>query len=187
MMAKNVKVKDRGWRRINKAFKSLDGWEATIGAHGDAGKHKGGIDNVALTAIHEFGVQFRHPGGTPYTFVGNRVVFLKKGDPRAIGITRPHMIQIPERSFLRSTWDKRVKSYERLLQKQAGLVMDGRATAPQAVGIVGEKVLADVKRTIKRGVPPPLKPATVARKGSTKQLIDTGQMIGSLHVKVKKA
>ena len=199
MATKAVKVKDRGWVRISLALKAMDGYEATIGVHGDAGAHKGDIDNVGLAAIHEFGVQFRHPGGTPFMVASQggssrsggmvgagQVTFLRKGDPRAIGITRPHMIQIPERSFLRSAWDKNVRKYERALQKQAGQVIDGKATAKQAIGRVAEKALGDIVRGINRGIPPPNAPATIRRKGSSKPLIDTGQLKMAIKVKVGK-
>lgn len=202
MAAKRVKVKDRGWVRIQLALRALNGYQATIGLHPDSGIHKGEISNVGLGLVHEFGVQFMHPGGTPFMvadqggssrsggMVGTgQVVFLKKGDPRAIGITQPHVIQIPERSFLRSSWDKKVKTYERLMMRQAGMVIDGKATAQQAIGRVGEKVLADVIRTINRGIPPPLKPASIRAKvkPSTKPLIDTGQLKQAMTVRTFKS
>ena len=40
-------------------------------------------------------------------------------------------------------------------------------------------------RAIDSGIPPELKPATVARKGSTKQLIDTGVLKSSLTTKTQ--
>lgn len=193
---KRVKVKDKGYLRIQVALRVLNGWHCTIGVHGDAGPHEGPIDNVGLAAVHEFGVQFMHPGGTPFMVASQggssrsggmvgigRVTFLPKGDPRAIGITKPHMIQIPERSFLRSTWDKNVGKYERLMQKLAGQVIDGDIAPRAAVGKVGERILGDIRKTIRRGIPPPLKPATVRRKGSSKPLIHHSQLIGALHAK----
>jgi hypothetical protein len=199
MAAKRVTVKDRGWVRIQLALRRLDGYQATIGLHPDSGQHKGEISNVGLGVVHEFGVQFMHPGGTPFMVTDQggssrsggmvytgAVVFLRKGDPRAIGITQPHIIQIPERSFVRSTWDKKVRGYERLMMRQAVLVIDGKAKPQEAIGRVGEKVLADVRRTMNRGVPPPLKPETIRRKRSSKPLIDTAQLKQALTVKVFK-
>jgi len=197
-VAKAVKVKDRGWLRIKVALRALDGLQATIGLHPDAGPHEGDITNVGLGVVHEFGVQFMHPGGTPYTFrfspgssrsgamIGGSLVFLRKGDPDAIGITKPHLIQIPERSFMRSSWDKNVKGYDRLMRRMAGALIDGDKRPSQAIGLVAEKVLADVRRTMNRGIPPPLKPATIRRKRSSKPLIHTAQLKQALTVKVFK-
>lgn len=56
-MPKNVKVIDRGWKRIQKEFKKVsDGEAVTIGVQGNAAteEHEG-ITNVQLGAIHEFG------------------------------------------------------------------------------------------------------------------------------------
>lgn len=196
---KKVKVKDRGWVRINLALRRLDGHRATIGIHGDAAAHAGPIDNIRLGVIHEFGASFMHPGGTPY-MVGSQggssrsggisgsgaVTFLRKGDPRAIGVTRAHRITIPERSFLRSAFDKGQRKYTRLMQRQAGMVIDGKQTPAKAIGLVGELALSDVVRGINRGIAPPNRPATIREKGSSKPLIDTGQLKMSIKVKVTR-
>lgn len=63
-----------------------------------------GVDTsiVPYAIIHELGGTIRHPGGTPYMIGrGGRAVFLRKGDPRAIGKTRPHPIKIPARPYLK--------------------------------------------------------------------------------------
>jgi hypothetical protein len=56
-VAKNVKVIDRGWKRIQKEFKKVsDGEAVTIGVQGNAATEENeGITNVRLGAIHEFG------------------------------------------------------------------------------------------------------------------------------------
>lgn len=93
---------------------------------------------------------------------------------------------IPERSSLRSTIDGHARQYTELSKHLCGMVMDNRLSPKQAHGILGERVLADIKRTIQRGVPPPLKDATVARKGSSKQLIDTVQLLNSITYEVRR-
>lgn len=56
---------------------------------------------VPYAAIHEYGGTIANPGGTPYMIVdGGRVLFLKKGDPRAIGSTKAHSITMPARPYL---------------------------------------------------------------------------------------
>ena len=192
--------RDLGMKRAQRSIKALDGWAVTIGVHGeDGGQREGEIDNIGLAAVHEFGASFMHPGGTPYTvgsvggssrsggMVGSgAVVFLPKGSPNAIGVTRPHRINIPERSFLRAAFDRNQRKYSRVLEAQTGRAIDGAISVKQALGIVGEVALSDVINRINRGIPPKLRPATVARKGSTKPLIDTGQLKGSIKAKVEK-
>lgn len=94
---------------------------------------------------------------------------------------------IPERSFLRSAWDQNVRrKYLPLLERESRKVVDGASTPKKALGLVGEVAVADVVNGINAGIPPPLKPATVARKGSTKPLIVSGQLKGSIKYKVEK-
>ena len=198
-MAKRIKIIDRGWGRIQLALRRLDGYNATIGLHQpeDGRPGEGDIGNVGLGVVHEFGVTINHPGGTPYMvswstagrsggMVGGNVTFLRKGDPRAIGVTQPHKITIPERSFIRSSWDAKVRTYDRLMAKQAGRVIDGTASPGQAVGLVGEKVKSDVIKRINRGIPPPLRASTIRRKRSSKPLIDTGQLKQAIKVEVRR-
>lgn len=86
---------------------------------------------------------------------------------------------IPERSFMRSTIDANRQKYHREMQRIADKVLSGAPTT-QALNLLGMRAANDMKRTIQGGIPPPLKPETVARKGSAKQLVDTGQLITAI-------
>lgn len=198
-----VKVVDKGYKAAIRAMKALDGWEATIGLHAPESSRSDdepGLTNVALGVVHEFGATINHPGGTPFMvssvggssrsggLVGSgAVTFLKKGDPRAIGETRAHTIRIPERSFMRSAFDKNARKYQRAFLREAKKTLLLKQSAGQAIGKVGEIVLGDIIRGINRGIPPPLKPGTIRRKRSSKPLIDTGQMKQALKIKTGKA
>lgn len=84
---------------------------------------------------------------------------------------------IPERPFLRTTISEQSKTvYVPLTAKLLGLVLDGTLTVNQAIGILGEKAVADVKMKIDAISDPPNADSTVDRKGSTNPLIDTGLM-----------
>ena len=90
---------------------------------------------------------------------------------------------IPQRSFLRSTGDANRAKYARL---QEGIVRR-LGKNPKAIDVrrelfrLGEIVRADVIKTIKARIAPPLKAATIARKkGDDIPLIETGQLINSI-------
>ncbi|MEM8168046.1 hypothetical protein Q4R38_18910, partial [Morganella morganii] len=55
----------------------------------------------------------------------------------------------------------------------------------RAFAIVGEKLSGEVKRKIQSGINPELDPKTVARKGSSKPLIDTGNLLQSITYEVR--
>jgi hypothetical protein len=89
---------------------------------------------------------------------------------------------IPERSFIRSTFDARRAEYAAMARRLLPAVISGRSDARRALGLIGAKASADIKNTVTQGphIPPPLKPATVARKGSDRPLVDTNQMVNAV-------
>ncbi|MBD1228380.1 hypothetical protein [Xenorhabdus griffiniae] len=93
---------------------------------------------------------------------------------------------IPERSFLRSTVDENKEKAANLLANsiRETLLTDGDKTAPFA--LVGGKMAGEVKRKIQAGIDPALNPKTIERKGSSKPLIDTGQLVQSITYEVRE-
>lgn len=57
--------------------------------------------------------------------------------------------------------------------------------AEKALQLFGEQVKGEIQQSILETNSPPLKPATIARKGSSKPLIDTGFMIKNVTSKVE--
>ena len=94
---------------------------------------------------------------------------------------------IPERSFLRSTVDKHQEKYLNSLEDIAGVYVDhGTAAGEDALNKLGFGAVADVQRMIVDVREPPNKPATIAAKGSSNPLIDTGRMRQSIdHIVVE--
>ncbi len=90
----------------------------------------------------------------------------------------------PERSFIRSTFDGNRKAYATMMRKLADKVITGKMQPKMALGVVGMKVQSDIQKRIETGIAPPLKAATIARKRSTKPLIDTGQLKNSVTYQV---
>lgn len=87
---------------------------------------------------------------------------------------------IPERSFLRSGMRENQEKYVRLNKVNLVRILRGQLTSEQALGQLGEMAKGDVQQKIRSGDFTPLKPSTVDRKGSSKPLIDTGQMVQSV-------
>lgn len=92
--------------------------------------------------------------------------------------------RIPQRSHIRSYFDEERKKIERFAASKAGQVLDGRITLRQALEQIGLLMLSLHKKKIRSSIPPPNAPSTIARKGSDKTLIDTGQMLNSSTTKV---
>ena len=87
---------------------------------------------------------------------------------------------IPERPFLRVAVQRNRQKYVRLNRINLVKMLRGQATVEQALGQLGEMAKGDVQTEIRSGDFAPLKAATIKRKGSSRPLIDTGQMVQSI-------
>lgn len=94
--------------------------------------------------------------------------------------------EIPERSFLRKPFFDKKAEISAFAKNQIALALVGRTTAKEALGLVGERARDIAKMAITEGVEPELKPKTIKRKGSSKPLIDTGQLLNSIDYEVRK-
>lgn len=94
--------------------------------------------------------------------------------------------RVPERSFLRSTMDEKASEIASLTRKLNASIVDGKQDQAGALGVLGAFIANLFRKKINSGLKPPLKPATIRRKGSSKPLIDTGQLINSIDYEVEE-
>ena len=163
----------------------------TIGIHEDAGQHESDdITNAALGAIHEFGADIDHPGGTSYGYASkaaanrNEVRFLKSGRGyMELGVTGPHTVNIPARPWLNPGVNSGNEEYLKIIERtlEAGETLD---KALERVGVVAvgmvQKYMTDLKS-------PANAPSTIKAKGSSNPLIDSGALRQSVTFKITKS
>lgn len=160
----------------------------TVGIHEDAGNvESNDLTMAGLGAVHEFGAEINHPGGTNYGYASkaaadrNEVRFLKDGAGYAVlGVTQPHKINIPARPWLSPGVDASNLEYVKLIE-------DGVAngdTMDQTLNRVGVVAVASVQRYMTELRTPPNAPSTIKRKGSSNPLIDSGAMRQSVTYKI---
>jgi len=89
-------------------------------------------------------------------------------------------VNIPERSFMRTTIDEKDSEISRMIDIQIGKVIDREISGEAALGRIGEYVKNLIQRRITDISRPPNKPGTIAQKGSSNPLIDTGRMRASI-------
>lgn len=89
---------------------------------------------------------------------------------------------IPERSFVRSSYERNKETYVRMFRNLLAEVFEGKEKIGRALGKVALKAATDIRKGVTdgAGIPPPLAPETIARKGSDRPLVDTGQMLKSI-------
>lgn len=91
---------------------------------------------------------------------------------------------IPSRSFMRTSFDENKEKIEALVKRQYNQIVLGKKSAKNALQTVGLGVVGMIQRKIRQITSPPNSPYTIAIKGSSKPLIDFGQMIQSVREKV---
>lgn len=92
---------------------------------------------------------------------------------------------IPERSFMRTSFDENVGKIKSDMDQQAGLVMEGKSTVRSALATIGRRHQDRIKRKIGSNIQPPNHPETVRRKKSSRTLIDKGEMLNGVHYVVR--
>jgi len=90
---------------------------------------------------------------------------------------------IPERSFMRSAFRKNKKKYIRMAALFSKRVARGDMKPKQAMDLIALEMAEDQKRIILGNTLTPLAAKTIERKGSSRPLIDTGQLINAIQGK----
>ncbi len=92
---------------------------------------------------------------------------------------------IPARSFIRAWFDQnRTVAYKKLAQ-QLKRAEKGEMTRETALERFALWAVGQIKKRIARGIEPPNAASTVKRKGSSKPLIDTGQLRSSIGYQIE--
>lgn len=91
---------------------------------------------------------------------------------------------IPQRSFIGSAIDEQREELSRFARAAVDSALDGSRTVREALSLLGEKGKAEIQAKITRGPFAPNAPLTIALKGSSKPLIDTGHLRQSVSYEV---
>ena len=180
-----------GIKILEEALK-ISGMKTSVGWFPGA-KYQDGTPVAYVAAIQEYGTVFTHPGGTKYIIgEGGKAVFVKNDyQGKVAGVTKPHQIVIPPRSFMRTTITEKKSEWAKLAKSGAKAMVAGNASPRQVMEGLGLAASGDIRKKISEINSPPLKAATVANKkrklakgkkvGSlTKPLVESGLMISSL-------
>ena len=93
---------------------------------------------------------------------------------------------IPRRSFIRVPIENNIKEITKLIENNHKLVSENSMSAKVALDRIGIKAQNTIKESFRNNDWKPLKRATIKRKGSSRPLVDTGQLIGSISYIVEK-
>lgn len=91
----------------------------------------------------------------------------------------------PARSMIAATCDLNSEKYKQTARTIADGIATGRVDLAKGLHILGVMIKGDIQSRINDGIPPPNSASTIARKGSSKPLIDTGLMKNSIDHEVR--
>lgn len=91
---------------------------------------------------------------------------------------------VPRRSFLRDWVEQRKPEIRDAYLALLGDLSNGMAMG-RALGRMGLTLENSMRERIRKHIPPPNSPTTVNHKGSSTPLIDSGQLIQSIHSSAK--
>lgn len=152
----SVQVIDKGWIRIQRELKHMTGAYVKVGYPEEKSKaHAGGSGGGKSMDVA--GLAAIHEFGTS---------------------------AIPARPFLAQAFDENLQKVTAMIKAEESAILEGKRTTKQALEKLGAFYQGAIKTIFLRGQFAPLKPATIARKGSNKPLIDTGQLRGSVDFEV---
>lgn len=153
-------------------------------------KEEDGTPLAKIAAIHEYGGTINMPARTQTIYrqvsadgslkAGGRFVKRSRSNFASDHAVAAHKIRIPERPFLRVAIEKNKQAYIRLNRINLARIVRGDTDVPAALSQLGEMAKSHVQTEIRSGNFTPLAPATIKRKGSSRPLIDTGQLVQSI-------
>jgi len=92
--------------------------------------------------------------------------------------------RIPKRSFIKGTIDQQRAQILRRMEIGGEGVLTGKLDQRTAMELIGEYTVGRIKQRMANGISPANAPSTIARKGSSTPLVDTGQLRNSITYEV---
>lgn len=167
---------DKGWDKIVKELMALDNTYVKTGIQSNTEVPGKSITMAQLGAVHEFGKDIA---------VTDRM----RGYLHAIGIhlrKDTAFIHIPQRSFIRSAYDENESDIKHNADIVVANILEGNMLRNQALDILGNYMQGLIQRKMVEGPFVPNSPMTIARKGSSRPLIDTGRLRQSIRYKIER-
>ena len=161
MARSSLTVDDRKWRELKRAIPGIARSSVDVGIQSDAGASQNGTPLAAIAAFNEFGTRGGRAGGG-------------WGGP------------IPARPFMGSTVDEKREAWGRVADVAISKALTGDMAFRDGLAILGTFAQQDIQEKILTLDDPPNSPVTVALKGSSNPLIDTGAMRQSIRYVVNE-
>lgn len=142
-----------------------------FGAHYSGGK----ITNTGLAAVHEYGANIAVTPKQRAYLAAALGVYLKASTTH---------IRIPERSFLRTGSQQAIPTVVAKAKQFVPLAIAGNVDVDLLYEMLGLEMKGEIQEYAIDLSSPPNSSLTIAQKGSSNPLVDTGGMIAAMEVRV---
>ncbi|MGY4689342.1 hypothetical protein [Salibacterium sp. K-3] len=201
----SIKIKDNNnLPKLIKSLRDLQSMSVEVGVFGEDDSHM-----LMIARVHEFGVDIKpkqsqyltipaHPkahgksaGDFSNLFFietddGSKLLAREKGkDQIEVYFVLVKSVTIPERSYVRSTYDEKEKEMAANMEKLLQGVVDFNITPKQAYDRIGAWLVSAIQEKIRNIKSPPNANTTKEAKGSSNPLVDTGRLRQSITWKVR--
>lgn len=201
-MSVTIKITDKNRiPSILRELRYIHGHKVQVGVFGDEGSWI-----VMVASVHEFGTIIRPKKGRYLTIPlkpwvrdkkardipglfrpkGTKILARKKGKDFEALYYLAKKVEIPERSYLRSSFDEEKAKINQLVHKMLVQVFAGKMTGEQLLNRLGLYLQSMVQAKIRSITSPPKSGVTMAVEGPGKSnpLIDTGRLMQSITYQV---
>lgn len=120
--------------------------------------------------------------------IGKEAAKTHKGEPLTIAqIAEIHEygLGVPQRSWLRGFLDENDKQIRAVRSKLWRQLVELKIDSETAASRLGAWLVGGIKKRIAARIPPPNAESTIARKGSSTPLIDTGQLRSAINYRIE--
>ncbi len=152
--------------KLKATMAEIDGKKVSVGVRGE---------NAWLAGIHEFGLKILITDKMR-RYLASQGLYLR---------AETQYINIPERSFLRSGFDKNKDKIIRDVRKLVPLVAEGKISGDDLLGQTGEWLRGAIKEYAIDLKDPSNHPFTIKRKNSSNPLISTGDMVDHIEYMIE--
>lgn len=196
--------------RLRRVLRELGRTEIQVGVFGhDSNVDEGDANIVTIARVHEYGMVIT-PKHSKYLTIpvipeaknkrasdfGDTLFFHKTDNGGILARDKGNgqietvfvlvkSVTIPERSFLRTGFDKNVSRITTKIENLLSSVFQFGINPDIFAEMIGREFAGLIQKELKDLRSPANAPATVAVKGSNNPLMDTGRLVGAIDYKVK--
>lgn len=183
-----IVVKEDNTDKMRQIIRQLQYFQLEVGIFGEDGFY------AMLANVHEFGMTItakknfltiptpeagdRKPSEIPGLFrpKGKNILATSENGQLKVMFILKKSVVIPERSFMRSTFDEKKGDWNKFVQGMLNRVFSFEMSVDQMYEQLGARIQGDIQQKITSLRTPPNAPLTVERKNSSNPLIDSGAL-----------